>query len=117
MTDMQANKLVLLLQYNFAGFMPQDIQGAALKKGMWMAELVKHDYKPAEEAVLKMINTLHYPPQLADLRETLVPAIQRKEQAALPGPTFGTDEGNAAMYTADPQHVERVFQELMRDLA
>lgn len=116
MTDMQANKLVLLLQYNFAGFMPPDIQGAALKKGMWMAELVKHDYKPAEEAVLKMINTLHYPPQLADLRETLVPAIQRREQAALPGPTFGTQEGYDAMYTADMDRVNALMAKLMEEL-
>ena len=70
MTDREANKLLLMLQYNFAGFYPQDIQGIAVKKGTWTAELVKYDYKPAEDAVKLLIQTAHFPPQIADFRET-----------------------------------------------
>ena len=115
MTDFEANKLVIMLTYNFAGFMPADLQGAAVKKGMWLEELKKYDFKRGEAAVRSIIQTLHYPPQIADFREALGP--KRETQKALTGPVYGTKEGNEAMYTADPEHVDRVFRDLMRDLA
>lgn len=115
MTYREANKLLLMLQYNFAGFYPQDVQGIAVKKGTWTAELIKYDYKPAEDVVKLLIQTAHFPPQLADFRELVGQRAQR-DPVGIPGPTFGTEEGNEAMYTADPEHVKQVFEELMRDL-
>ena len=108
MTDAQANKLVLMITYNFAGFLPADIQGASVKKGTWAEELKRYDYKPAEQAVREMIKTLHYPPQIADFEER-IGIYTREEQAKLPGPVYEFPK-------ADPEHVERVFQQLMRDL-
>lgn len=112
MTEREANKLVLMLVYNFAAFLPPDPQGAALKKGMWMSELLKYEYQQAEDAVAKMIHTMHYPPQIADLREAMLPAVQK----GLPGPVFGTKEGFDAMYTADMDHVDKLMAKLMEEL-
>ena len=115
MTEREANRLLLMLQYNFAGFFPNDVQGIAVKKGMWTEELLKYDAQQAEKAVKAMIRTLHYPPQIADFREHI--GVETRRQPLLNGPTYDTKEGVEAMYTADPEHVERVMAELMRDLA
>lgn len=117
MTEKDANRLLLMIQYNFAGFYPQDVQGIAVKKGTWMAELIKYDAAKAEQAVRTMIQTLHYPPQIADFRETIgVGATREDVQARLPGPTFGTEEGYKAMYTANEEHMNAVMEKLMREL-
>ena len=115
MTDFDANRLVMMLTYNFAGFMPQEIKGAAIKKSIWIDELLKYDAQRAEQAVKTMIRTMHYPPQIVDFREHI--GVVDKSQAMIGGPVYGTEEGNAAMYTADPEHVEIVMAQLMRDLA
>ena len=120
MTEKEANRLLLMLQYNFATFYPADVQGIAVKKGTWMAELVKYDAAKAEKAVRTLIQTLHYAPQIVDFREAIGMSgeLTRDDiQARLPGPTFGTEEGYKAMYTADPEHVKAVMDKLMRELA
>lgn len=119
MTEQEANRLLLMLQYNFANFYPADVQGIAVKKGTWMAELVKYDAAKAEKAVRTMIQTMHYAPQIVDFREAMGhdSELTRDDiQARLPGPTFGTEEGFKAMYTANEDHVNEVMQKLMRDL-
>ena len=116
MTEFEANRLVTMLVYNFPQFLPLDPQGAAIKKGSWMSELVKHDAARGEQAVKRLIQTCHFPPQIADFREALGVEITRDEyQARLPGPTFESEEGMKALYTADPQHVADVFEKLMRE--
>lgn len=117
MTDFDANRLVTMLIYNFPQFLPQDPQGAAIKKGTWLSELVKYDVTRGEAAIKTLVQTCHFPPQLADFRDAIGVGVSYQYQDGLPGPTFGTEEGNAAMYTADPEHVKKVFEDLMRDLA
>ena len=119
MTEQEANRLLLMLQYNFANFYPADVQGIAVKKGTWMAELVKYDAAKAEKAVRTMIQTMHYAPQIVDFREAMGhdSELTRDDiQARLPGPTFDTEEGMKALYTANEDHVNEVMQKLMRDL-
>lgn len=117
MTEQEANRLLLMLQYNFANFYPGDVQGIAVKKGTWMAELVKHDAAKAEKAVRTMIQTMHYAPQIVDFREVIGVAVTRDEmQARLPGPVFGTQEGYEAMYTADMSRVDKLMAELDEEL-
>ena len=117
MTEREANKLLLMLQYNFSTFYPNDIQGIAVKKGMWTEELLKYDAARAEKAIKTLIQTLHYAPQIADFREAMGLGYTRDDsQARLPGPTFGTEEGYKAMYTANEDHVREVMEKLMRDL-
>ena len=106
MTDFEANRLVTMLAYNFPQFLPLDPQGAAIKKGSWMSELVKHDAARGEKAVNTLIQTCHFPPQLA----------RDEYQARLPGPTFGTPEGYKALFTADDDHVNAVMEKLMREI-
>lgn len=119
MTEREADRLLLMLQYNFARFYPDDVQGIAVKKGTWMAELVKYDYGKAEKAVRDIIQTLPYPPTIYDLKSRLGhdPALTRDDmQARLPGPVFGTQEGFEAMYTADLSRVDKLMAELDEEL-
>lgn len=119
MTEFEANRLVLTLSMNFAKFMPLEIEAAAVKRGMWMRELAKYDFKKALEAVNDIVQTLPYPPTLYDLKSRLGydPDLTRDEmQARLPGPTFGTPEGYKAMYTADMSRVDRLMAALDNEL-
>ena len=119
MTEFEANKLVLMISYNFGTFMPADIQGAALKKSLWMDELRKHDFHRAEKAVKEIIQRSPYPPTIYDFKTALGVGgeLTRDDiQARLPGPTFDTEEGMKALYTANEDHVNEVMQKLMRDL-
>lgn len=119
MSEFDANRLVLMLIYNFAQFLPVDPDGAAIKKNTWIAELLKYDVKRAEKAVRTLVETRHYPPQIADLREAMGASseLTREDmQARLPGPTFGSPEGYKAMYTANEAYVEAVFSRLMEDI-
>ena len=118
MTDFEANRLILMLAYNFAGFMPNDIEGVAVKKGMWMDELTKYDEKIAEDAITMLIQTMQYPPKIADFREVVGVSVRRNEQlVGIEGPTFGTQEGNSAMYTADMDRVNKLMADLDKELA
>lgn len=115
MTEFDANRLITMIVYNFSQFLPADVQGAAIKKGTWLAELMKYDAAPAEAAVRTMIQTLHYPPQIADFRDLMGASAELTRddlQARLPGPTFGTAEGYRAMYTADMSRVDRMMADL-----
>lgn len=115
MNERDANRLLLMIIYNFAGFLPRDVQGAALVKGIWLNELAKYEVRKAEEAVRTIVNTLHYPPQIADFRDLMGASAELTRddlQARLPGPTFGTAEGYRAMYTADMSRVDRMMADL-----
>lgn len=119
MTEFEANKLMLMLIYNFSSFMPADIQGAALKKALWMDELRKQDFQKAEKAVKEIIQRSPYPPTIYDFKTAMGVGgeLTRDDiQARLPGPTFGTKEGYEAMYTADMDRVAKLMDELMREL-
>jgi len=119
MTEFDANRLLLMIIYNFAGFLPRDVQGAALVKGIWLAEFAKYDVKPAEEAVKTIINTLHYPPQIADFRDLMGAGSELTRddlQARLPGPVFGTEEGYKAMYTCDMSRVDKLMADLDNEI-
>ena len=117
MTEFEANRLITMIVYNFAQFLPADPKGAAIKKSTWMAELIKYDAAKAEQAVKTLVTTCHFPPQIADFRETIgVGATREDMQARLPGPTFGTEEGYKAMYTANEDHMNAVMEKLMREL-
>lgn len=119
MTEFEANRLVLTLSMNFAKFMPAEIDAAAVKRGMWMRELQKYDFRKGLEAVNDIIRRMPYPPTLNDFisRVGNDPELTREDlQARLPGPTFGTKEGFEAMYTADMDRVAKLMDELMREL-
>ena len=119
MSEFDANRLVLMLIYNFAQFLPADPDGAAIKKNTWIAELLKYDVKKAEKAVRTLVETRHYPPQIADLREAMGASseLTREDmQARLPGPTFGSSEGYKAMYTANMERVDQLMEDLMEEL-
>ena len=119
MTEFEANKLMLMLIYNFSSFMPADIQGAALKKALWMDELRKQDFQKAEKAVKEIIQRSPYPPTIYDFKTAMGVGgeLTRDDiQARLPGPTFGTEEGFKAMYTANEDHMNEVMEKLMREL-
>ena len=119
MTEFEANRLVLTLSMNFAKFMPAEIDAAAVKRGMWMRELQKYDFRKGLEAVNDIIRRMPYPPTLNDFISRMGndPELTREDlQALLPGPTFGTEEGYKAMYTANEDHVKEVMEKLMREL-
>lgn len=119
MTEFDANRLITMIVYNFAQFLPADVKGAAIKKGTWMAELMKYDAAPAEKAVRTLIQTCHYPPQIADFRDLMGAGSEYTRddlQARLPGPTFGTEEGYAAMYTCDMDRVNKLMADLDYEL-
>lgn len=119
MTDFDANRLLLMIIYNFATFLPRDVQGAAVVKSTWLDELKRYDVVPAEKAVKTIVQTLHYPPQIANLRELMGVGSELTRgdiEARLPGPTFGTPEGYKAMYTADMDRVDRLMAALDEEL-
>ena len=120
MTYEEANRLVLMLSYNFAAFMPVDPVLAAGKKGLFIDELVKHDYKRGMEAVKTVIQTSQFPPTMFDLRQALGvgEGMTRDDyQARLPGPTWDSEEGAKAMYTADMSRVDKLMADLDKELA
>lgn len=119
MTEFEANRLITMIVYNFAQFLPADIKGAALKKSTWMAELIQYDAARAEQAVRTLIQTCHFPPQIADFRDVMgVGGEYTRDDmlARLPGPTFGTEEGFKAMYDFDHDRARRIMEDLDNEL-
>ncbi len=117
MTEFEANRLVLTLSMNFAKFMPLEIEAAAVKRGMWMRELAKYDFKQGLEAAKKIINSSPYPPTIYDLKQALGhnPELTRDEiEARLPGPTYDKPE---SYYTADMDRVDKLMADLDKELA
>ena len=120
MTYPEANKLVLMLTYNFAAFMPLDPVTAAGKKGLFIDELSKYDYKRGEAAIKRIISSSPYPPTIYDLKQALgvnLELTRDEAQARLPGPTFESEEGMKAMYTADMDRVAKMMSDLDKELA
>ena len=116
MTYAEADRLITILSMNYAAFLPAHPEAAAVKKGQWAGVLQKYDYKTGLRAIEDMMGTLQFPPTMYDLKmalgygsETEVPQIE--------GPTFGTEEGNKAMYTADMDRVNKMMAELDKELA
>ena len=120
MTYEEANRIVITLNMNFAAFLPRDPEEAAAKRNMWIAELSKYDFKQGLEAAKKIINTSPYPPTIYDFRTAMGhnPELTRDEaQARLPGPTWESEEGMKALYTADMDRVNKLMAELDKELA
>ena len=120
MTYEEANRIVITLNMNFAAFLPRDPEEAAAKRNMWIAELSKYDFKQGLEAAKKIINTSPYPPTIYDLKQALGhnPELTRDEaQARLPGPTWESEEGMKALYTADMDRVNKLMADLDKELA
>lgn len=120
MTYEEASRLITMLTYNFAAFLPAEPPAAAYKKGMWAEELMKHDFLSGQKAVKLMIQTLQYPPTIYDLRQALGVGgeLTRDDMVArLPGPTYDTEEGAKALYTADMDRVNKLMAELDKELA
>ena len=120
MTYEEANRIVITLNMNFAAFLPRDPEEAAAKRNMWIAELSKYDFKQGLEAAKKIINTSPYPPTIYDLRQALGVGgeLTRDDMVArLPGPTYDTEEGAKALYTADMDRVNKLMAELDKELA
>ena len=118
MTYEEANRLVLMLSYNFAAFMPTDPVTAAGKKGLFIDELSKYEYKRGMEAVKTVIQTSQYPPTIYDLRQALGigEGMTRDDyEARLPGPTM--EEHPESLYTADMARVDKLMAELDKELA
>lgn len=117
MTEQDANRILLVLAYNYAAFLPQDASGAAIKKGTWLTELRKYDAKQAEEAVKGILQTSVYPPTLADFRSVMAQKVASvKQKLQIDGPTW-TPQGIDAMYTADMERVNRLMEDLDKELA
>lgn len=115
----QANRLVLMLTYNFAGFLPNDPVSAAGKKGLFIEELKPHEYAEGEKAVKTIIQTSQYPPTVYDLKQAL--GVARSEtqwtEAAqrLTGPT--AEDNPETLYTANMARVDKLMADLDKELA
>lgn len=119
MTYQEAERLVITLHMNFANFLPKEIELAAAKKGQWMKELEPYEFRRGLEAVNTLVQTLQYPPTMFDLKTALGAGGEYTRddlQARLPGPTFGTEEGYAAMYTCDMDRVNKLMADLDYEL-
>lgn len=120
MTYEEASRLITMLTYNFAAFMPAEPPAAAYKKGMWAEELMKYDFVRGQKAVKTMIQALQFPPTIYDLRQALgVGGEMTRDDytARLPGPTYDSEEGAKALYTADMGRVDRLMADLDKELA
>lgn len=116
MTYEEASRLITMLQMNFAAFLPAHPEAAALKKGMWCEELIKHPYDKAMKAVKEIIGILQYPPTMADLKSRLgiSEELTRDDVVArLPGPTLDKE----TLYTADMDRVTKMMKDLDVELA
>ena len=115
----QANKLVLMLTYNFASFLPNDPVSAAGKKGLFIDELQRHDYRDGEKAIRTIIQTSQFPPTIYDLKQAL--GVARSEtqwvEAAqrLTGPT--AEDNPETLYTANMARVDKLMADLDKELA
>ena len=116
MTYEEADRLITILAMNYAAFMPMEPQAAAVKKGQWTGVLKDYEYKTGLKAIKDIMGSLQYPPTMYDLKmalgygsETKIPQIE--------GPTFATEEGRQALYTADMDRVDKLMAELDAECA
>ena len=120
MTYEESSRLITMLTYNFAAFLPADPPAAAYKKGMWAEELQKYDFPRGQKAVKLLIQTSQFPPTIYDLRQALGvgEGMTRDDfQARLQGPTFDSKDGQQALYTADMERVNKLMADLDKELA
>lgn len=119
MTDKEGRQLIAMLSVNYPNFMPVSQEGVKVKTGMWMSVLAGVPFERAYKAILKVISENTYPPTIAHFKEALGinPELTRDEmQARLTGPIFGTEEGYAALYTADMDRVDKMMETLLHDI-
>lgn len=119
MTDKEGRQLIAMLAVNYPTFMPPSQEGVKVKTGMWMSAFSGVPFDRAYKAILKVITENTYPPTIAHFKEALGfnPELTRDEvQARLTGPVFGTEEGFAALYTADMERVDKMMEGLLHDL-
>lgn len=123
MTYEEAERIILTLNMNFSAFLPRDVHEAAAKRSMWLGELAGMDFKAALGAAKKIIQTSPYPPTIYDFRMAMGispddPELTLDDKLArLPGPTWESEEGMRALYTADMERVDRMMAELDKELA
>jgi len=119
MTYQEAERLVITLHMNFANFLPKEVELAAAKRGLWVKELEKYEFKRGLEAVQHIVQTLQFPPTMYDLKTSLgVGGEYTRDDmlARLPGPTWDTPEGMAAQYAFDHDRARRIMDELDEEL-
>lgn len=120
MTDKEGRQLISMISVNYTNFMPTSQEGARVKIGMWMQAFAGVPFEKGYKAVAKIIAENTYPPTIAHFKEALgyTPDLTRDEmEARLPGPVFGTEEGFAALYTADMTRVNELMAELDKELS
>lgn len=120
MTEREAERIFITLNMNFAAFVPRETEEAAVKRGLWLRELMKYDFAEGLKAANKIIQTSPYPPTIYDFKSAMGfnPELTREEaQARLPGPTWETEEGMKAQYSFDHDRVNRMMADLDKELA
>ena len=120
MTEREAERIFITLNMNFAAFVPREMEEAAVKRGLWLKELMKYDFADGLKAANQIIQTSPYPPTIYDFKAAvgINPELTREEaQARLPGPTFDSKEGMQALYTCDMDRVNRLMADLDKELA
>ena len=111
MTFEQTQRLCTMLHMNYASFMPKDLHEAAGKVRIW-ADAMKQVKPEAAEAAFRLyVKTAEFAPTIAEfLRFVRACDAGKKDQLLL-------EDNYKPEYTADPDHVERVFEQLMKDLS
>lgn len=120
MTEREAERIFITLNMNFAAFVPRETEEAAVKRGLWLRELMKYGFAEGLKAANKIIQTSPYPPTIYDFKSAMGfnPELTREEaQARLPGPTWETEEGMKAQYSFDHDRVNRMMADLDKELA
>lgn len=120
MTYEEASRLLTMLQMNFAAFMPQAVDAAAMKKGLWARELQKYTYADGSRAVQDIITTLHYPPTMADLHDYLGTGGEMTRDdmlARIPTDIIGDPNALYSSYERDKDRIDRMFDDLDQELS
>lgn len=120
MTEKEAERIFITLNMNFAAFVPREMEEAAVKRGLWLRELMKYDFADGLKAANQIIQTSPYPPTIYDFKMAMGfnPELTREEaQARLPGPTWETEEGMKAQYSFDHERARKIMEDLDKELA
>ena len=78
--------------------------------------LQEYEYKTGLKAIKDIMGGLQYPPTMYDLKMALGYGSETK-MPRIEGPTFATEEGRQALYTADMDRVNKMMADLDKELA
>lgn len=112
MTFDETKKIITILHMNYASFLSKDLREAHLKMVLWADALKNTSAGTAEAAAVAVIKTCEFAPTLAEFLR-FVRAIEQSTDLT----QLRLTQDERPRYTADPEHVDRVFREMMRDLA